>query len=445
MPPADADRNLRRVLIVSPHFPPTNAPDCQRARMSLPYYREFGWQPEVLAVETRDAGLPRDWTFEKSLPSEVPVHRCRALPRSLTRWFGFGNLGYRSWWQLNHTGRELLRTGAFDLVYFSTTQFIAMTLGRRWLSDRRVPFVIDIQDPWRTDYYERPGSPPPPGGWKYRFARRQANRLEERTWRDAAGFTSVSPAYITQLTQRYPWFSERPAAVIPFGADPADFQHARQAYDAAPAIPLEPGTLCCASVGAIGPNMRESLEQLFTAVRTLRRQNPEAANRLRFHFVGTSYAPEGQSVPSVLPVAEAFGVADLVREQVKRVDYVAAIHTMLAADALIIPSSSDPAYNPSKIAGCFLTEKPVLVFAPVGSALEQVTRELGLGVVAPLSASATDQQTAGFLTALLTGEWSGILPARQEEKFTAEFTARARTGQQCRLFDRCLGSAPASA
>ncbi len=41
---------MRRVLIVSPHFPPTNAPDHQRVRMSLPYFQENGWEPVVLAV-----------------------------------------------------------------------------------------------------------------------------------------------------------------------------------------------------------------------------------------------------------------------------------------------------------------------------------------------------------------------------------------------------------
>ena len=39
-----------RVLIVSPHFPPVNAPDHQRVRMSLPYLGEFGWEGHVLTV-----------------------------------------------------------------------------------------------------------------------------------------------------------------------------------------------------------------------------------------------------------------------------------------------------------------------------------------------------------------------------------------------------------
>ena len=41
---------VKKVLIVSPHFPPINAPDMQRVRLALPYLRELGWEPTVIAV-----------------------------------------------------------------------------------------------------------------------------------------------------------------------------------------------------------------------------------------------------------------------------------------------------------------------------------------------------------------------------------------------------------
>lgn len=148
---------MRRVLIVSPHFPPTNAPDHQRVRMSLPYFRESGWEPVVLAVDAAGVvGLP-DPLLAQTLPTDVPVHRVSALPVSLTRLAGLGNVAYRAWFQLKSAGDRLLREGQFDLVYFSTTQFVVTALGRRWQERFGVPFVVDVQDPWRTDYYERPG------------------------------------------------------------------------------------------------------------------------------------------------------------------------------------------------------------------------------------------------------------------------------------------------
>jgi glycosyltransferase involved in cell wall biosynthesis len=433
----------RRMLIVSPHFPPVNAPDHQRVRTSLPHYQEFGWEAEVLAVAPESVGGRPDRELLATLPSELPVHRCRAWPAALTRLVGLGNLGYRAHGGLRKVGDALLTEKRFDLVYFSTTQFIATTLGEYWRKRHGVPFVIDIQDPWRTDFYERPGAPPPPGGWKYRFARRQAERLEEPSWRGAAGFISVSPGYLEQLAARYPWFAAKPAAVIPFGAAPSDFRRAEQALDLAPAIPLEPGTFCCASVGAVGPIMREALEHLFSAVRRLRAEDPAATSRLRFHFVGTSYAPAGRAEPSVLPVAAAFGVDDLVREQTARAGYFTALRTMLEADALIVPSSPDPHYSPSKLAGCFLAGKPVLSLAPAGSALARLAAELGIGPVATIPGA--DRVADAFLRTLITGGAESLLAGRRTDRFEETYSARARTREQCRLFDRIVppaGSAP---
>ena len=433
---------MRRVLIISPHFPPTNAPDHQRARMSLPYFRENGWDPVVLAVEAGDVEGPQDPLLATTVPPDVPVHRVRALPASVTRLFGLGNLAYRAWFQLQRAGDRLLRDGKFDLVYFSTTQFVATALGRRWQQRYGVPYVVDIQDPWRTDYYERPGAPPAPGGWKYRFARWQAARLEERSWREAAGFVSVSEDYLAQLRARYAWFASKPAAYIPFGAPEADFELARAHPEWAPAFERERGVVHLVSVGAIGPIMRTALEYLFAGIRNLRATHPTQAARLRLHFIGTSYAPGALAEPSVLPVASACGVGDLVREETGRVGYFTAIATMLAAEAVVIPGSDDTAYNPSKIASSFLAGKPTLALTPAGSAMDRMVRELDFVTVASWPAPEGVAGVTDFLRRLLDNPMSGQSTAPNWKLFAATHTARARTRQQCELFARALGSTP---
>jgi glycosyltransferase involved in cell wall biosynthesis len=431
---------MRRVLIVSPHFPPTNAPDHQRVRMSLPYFRENGWEPVVLAVDAGRVGGPQDSLLATTVPSDVPVHRVGALPISVTRLAGLGNLAYRAWFQLKGAGDRLLRDGQFDLVYFSTTQFVATALGRHWQLRYGVPYVVDIQDPWRTDYYERPGAPPPPGGWKYRFARWQAARLEERAWRGAAGFVSVSEDYLAQLRARYAWFDSKPSAYIPFGAPEADFELARAHREWAPAFVREPGAVHLVSVGAVGPIMRTALEYLFAGLRNLRAAAPADAARLRLHFIGTSYAGS-RAEPSVLPVAQDCGVAELVREATGRVGYFTAISTLLAADAVIIPGSDDTAYNPSKVAASFLAGKPTLALTPAGSAMDRMVSELGFATVARWPAPEGVNGVTEFLRHLLHPGTAPAAAVPNRELFSATHTARVRTRQQCELFARALGPA----
>src|ERR1700722_13889095 len=109
---------MKRVLILSPHFPPINAPDMQRVRMSLPFYRENGWDPVVLAVGEPWQDGVREPELLATLPADIRVIYVRALPQRLSRLFGIGNLGLRSWIFLLWHGTQLLRREKFDLVFF---------------------------------------------------------------------------------------------------------------------------------------------------------------------------------------------------------------------------------------------------------------------------------------------------------------------------------------
>jgi hypothetical protein len=432
--------NGKRLLIVSPHFPPINAPDAQRARMSLPYFCDFGWDPAVLAINPRHVAGPLEPRLVSALPADAAVHYCGALPSRLTRFAGLGSLGPRAWLHLRAAGAQLLRHERFDLVFFSTTQFLTFTLGAAWKKKFQTPFVVDLQDPWRTDYYERPGAPSPPGGWKYRFARWQADRLEEPAFKPAAGFVSVSEAYLAQLRARYAWFAAKPAAVIPFGASEADFAFAQHDTTLAPAFRREPGCLHLVSTGAAGPIMSEALNALFAALRTFRDEQPAMAARLRLHFIGTSYAPSAQAVPTVQPLANMHGVGDLVMEQPARIGYFESLKTMLAADALLLIGSSDSGYTPSKIAPYFLAGRPVLALVPAGGATEARLAELRFAHVVLLPTADGARTAREFFSTLIANPAQLQNDMRNKALFDAQFTARAGTRRLCEFFDQALAA-----
>lgn len=351
---------MKRVLVVTPRFPPVNAPDHQRARLALPYLREFGWEPEVLAVTPETTGGPLDAHLEDTVPDRVGIHRVRAWSPRICRVLGFGNLGWRSRRAIGRRGAQLLRDGRFDAVFMTGTVFNIFPLAVKWRREFGVPFVLDFQDPWVTDYYERTRKRPP-GGWtRYRIATRVDRRDEPDTLRAASGVVSVSPAYVDDLARRHPWFDRSMAEVIPFGAATGDYEIFKFRDVHQRCFDRNDGRMHWVYVGAAGPVMGTALRGFFGALREFADSHPDVRKHLAVHFIGTSYAHPGKEKPSVLPLARRAKVADLVHEHPARIPYFEALRCMLDASAIIVPGSDDPGYAPSKIHNCLLAQRPLL-------------------------------------------------------------------------------------
>lgn len=377
----------RRLLVVSPHFPPVNAPDMHRVRTALPHFLAAGWAVTVLTVDDPTPAGPVEAELLATIPPEVRVVRAHCFSRRWTRWLGLGNVALRALPFLFLTGSRLLAARRHDVVYFSTTQFIVVPFGRIWRRMQGVPYVVDLQDPWVTDFYERPGAPPPPGGWKYRFARRLNLLLEGWSLRKASHLISVSADYGRALRQRYPSLQSPPCTELPFGSPDADLQHLRSSL--AERKPILPSGGCrLAFAGAIGPGMLGLVEVLFAAMAAVNRDS----RRITAHFYGTSYAPVGEARSTLRALAEKAGVQDCVLEQPGRLPYFDALQVTLEADANLIFGSTDLAFTPSKILGVQAAGRPVLALAYAGSALAGRLEKLGLPCVLA-SQSADDQPT----------------------------------------------------
>jgi hypothetical protein len=438
---------MKKVLIVSPYFPPVNTPDLQRVRMSLPYYRAEGWDPVVLTVRPDLQEGVREPELAATLPAGVRVIHAGALSLRLSHALGLGTLGWRAWAGLLWQGTALLRREKFDLIFFSTTQFATFTLGPIWRRWFGVPYVLDFQDPWRTDAYERPGAARPPGGWKYQGARLVAWALERWCVRGAAGAMSVSPAYLADLRTRYPEFQDTPTAVIRFGASRGDLRAAAALPPPDAPLPRDQGQIHLLYTGAAGPILPEAATGLFRALRRYRELQPERARRLRLHFIGTSYAPPGRGTPTILPVAAQCGVADLVSEVPHRIGHLAAQRLQLDTDALLLLGSRELAYSPSKLYPYYLAGRPMLALVFGDSVLLQLLRELDCAWIArvdgPGGQAETDGAVHAFFDGLCAGFPPGRGPARNDAAFNADYLAEALTRRQCALFERAVAPPPA--
>ena len=434
---------MKKVLIVSPHFPPINAPDMQRVRLALPHLRARGWEPTVLAVAPDFVeGAVLDPRLEATYPPDIRVVRVGGVRPQLTRWAGVGSLWLRCGRAVARAGTRLLREEKFDAVLFSTTKFNAFELGPRWRREFGVPFVVDYQDPWVNDYYDRTGTVPPGGKLKYAFAQWTARRAEPRVLREAAAVISVSDSYPLTLARHYPWLERARVHVLPFGAATQDFEAVSGYRPAQPLVNFADGGFHHVYTGRCGPDMAAALAMLFRAFRRYRITHPAAAAKMRFHFIGTDYAPPPLGRDSVRPIAEAEGVADCVHEHRYRVPYFDALYYLRHASALVAVGSDDPTYSASKIYPYVLARRPLLLIFHRHSLVLEFAERVAAGERFAFGAAGDIDAVAAAVYQRWFVEEGWQKPAAYHREALAPFLAEAMTAKLAAILDEAAGGAP---
>jgi hypothetical protein len=424
---------MKKVLIVSPHFPPVNAADMHRIRQSLPYFEQFGWKPTVLCVDPNYVEMAKDDMLLESLPKGVEAHMVKAFSTTYTRKLGLGNLGLRAFLQLLKVGNSLLKADPYDLVYFSTTMFASMPLGRLWKKKFKVPFVIDMQDPWRNDYYltvSKEEQPP-----KFWFAYNLDKYLERFTIPKVDGLIAVSSGYIDMLKSRYPKIKNIPSKTLTFGAAVKDFEFINSKAISSSVV-LDQHKTNFIYIGRGGHDMAKSLRVIFEAFKNGLDKNDNFKR-----FIGTSYAPDGQGQQTIKPIAEQFGIGNYVEEITDRKPYFEVLTLLKAADVILIPGSEDANYTASKLYPNILAKKPLLCIFHSNSSVVSIVKDLNAGEVVLFDQKLAVEQCLENMEKIVAQLPN--IPDTNWEKFQP-FTAEAMTKVQCDFFNQVLKSYKAS-
>jgi hypothetical protein len=426
--------DLKKVLIISPYFPPSNAADMQRIRMSLPYFREFGWEAEVVIVDQQYSEMLKDDLLLKSIPPGIRIHVVKPLNKKWTSRLGLGSLGLRSLGSYRQTVNNLLKTKSFDLIYFSTTQFPVCILGAYWKERYQVPYIIDMQDPWHSEYYrDKPKEQRPK---KYWFSYRLNKYLEPIAIKRAGGLISVSDDYIADLKIRYPVIAGIPAQTITFGAFEPDLKIA-EGHRHRFASLLNPDFINIVYIGRGGADMGKATAILFDSLKQGLEKEPQLFNKLKLYFIGTSYAPAGQGKASFLPLAKRFGLENMVTEITDRISYFHTLVTLQQADVLFVPGSDDPKYTASKIYPYLLTRKPLLAIFNEKSSVVKIINE-STEYATMLTFDETGNFQAGALYGILSGFAHGLSrPVKLLDNFK-NYSAETLTGRQVELFNKVI-------
>lgn len=421
----------KKVLVISPYFPPANAADMQRVRMSLPYFACLGWDATIVTVDEQYTDIAKDDLLLQTVPDHIKIYKVKALNKKRTSKLGMGSLALRSLWFYRQKVNSLLKKEKFDLVYFSTTQFPVCVLGAYWKKRFGIPYIIDMQDPWYSEHYKsKPAHHRPP---KYGVAYSLHKYLEAIAMKNVGGLISVSENYITDLQHRYPEISNIPSAVITFGAFEPDLKIAADNKAQFKSI-LDPSTKNVVYIGRGGIDLHKAIIPVFEALAKRLADKSGSFNKLKFYFIGTSYAPAGMGIQSIMPLAKQYGLESYVIEIPERISYYHTLLTLQQADALFIAGSDDPKYTASKIYPYLLTGKPLLAIFNSQSSATAILQEYESQHAYSYDATpALDLKVYDFLKQVLNGT---IEMPEYNIQAIKKYSGQNMTMLQCAFFNK---------
>ena len=121
---------MKRILIISPHFPPSNLAAVHRSRLFAQHLPEFGWQPLVLTVHEDYYEEKLDWNLHKLLPQGLKIEKSKAFKVTKPRLIG--DIGLRAFFHLYKNAKEIIKRESIDFLYIPIPSFYVALLGR-WL------------------------------------------------------------------------------------------------------------------------------------------------------------------------------------------------------------------------------------------------------------------------------------------------------------------------
>lgn len=428
---------MKRVAIVSGDFPPSSLPSAQRMRFLVPHLAEFGWEPVVITTDPSFYEAHVDPENIHLLAKPVKTIHTPALPVKWSRKIGFGDIGLRSLWFYWKALNQLCRNHEVDLVFITAPPYFPLILGRLVHEKFGLPYVLDYQDPWVTEYYWKLPQDQWPRLWPLVHALSQS--LEPFALKKVAHLTGVSRGTTDEIVDRYFWLEGTACSSIPLGGEPADFQYIRRHPRKNQFFDKKDGFFHLSYVGAYLPAMHATLRAFFSSVKHGLECFPEIFNRLRLHFVGSNHSKESVRY-RVMPFAKEAGIEHLVEEHPSRVSYLDSLQILLDSSGLIALGTEETHYTASKIFPLILAQRPLLTIFHEESSVVKIVRETDAGMVVTYGSKVKPHEKTKEILGALKTLLSMEEPFQTKTNWKAfeAYTARSMAGHLAAAWDQVI-------
>lgn len=344
--------SVKKILIIYPHWPPSNLAGVHRARLIANFARNCNWQVTVLTVFPRYYEESPDWDLLKTVSRFVEVIHVRAIPVLPFRLIG--DIGLRAFFHLLIKALSLIRSGQYSFVWIPIPSFYTSLLGPILHLFTGIRYGIDYIDPWVRDISNRKNLRATLSQW-------MARMLEPIALSRVRLVSGVSQKYFEPALLRNKKMHIQTVA-MPYGFDMADHSIKLEELN----MPWKSGEQPIVYAGAFLPNSGLFLTHLFAVVARLHQAGKWPVSR-KFYFLGT-----GKYIhKSITQYAQEAGIAHLVIEVRDRFPYLHILNFLAQAWRILVLGSTEEHYTASKIFQVILSNRPCLaIFHYKSSAVE---------------------------------------------------------------------------
>lgn len=339
---------MKNILIIYPHWPPSNLAGVHRPRLIANCLSEFGWRPIVLTVHEQYYEETPDPELTKTVSPQVEVIKVGA--GKVVRISGMrlvGDIGLRGFIQLYRKAREILRSHPVSFVWIPVPSFYTSLIGRALFETTGTPYGIDYIDPWVSKLapHHRRFS----RAW---WSKKIAGVLEPVAVKKAALISGVAESYYQGVLERNFRGRQITHAGMPYGFDPRDHEISINSVTA----PWENSgsTRPIVYAGAFLPQSHLFIKLLFHSIRELKDKG-EWPFDCRLFFLGTG-PYKGKKI---IDYAKESGVDALTTEINIRFPYLHILQFLRQAQGVMVIGSTERHYTASKIFQALLSRKPL--------------------------------------------------------------------------------------
>lgn len=340
----------KKILIISPHYPPSNLAAVHRSRLFAEHLPLFGWEPIILTVHEDYYEEVLDWNLHALLPGKQRIVKVNAY--HITKPRIIGDIGLRAFFQLRKRALKVIRSEQIDFVYIPIPSFYVSLIGRYLNKKTGVKYGIDYIDPWVHVF---PGSENVFS--RHWFSSKFSKILEPRAVKNASLITGVSEGYYEGVKERNPALLEKCIfGAMPYGGEARDHEFVKK-LNLKPYLFQKNNKIQFVYAGAFLPKAYSVLEKIFQSIQG----NLNLFDQVEFHFIGTGSQTDDSKSYCIKPLAEKYGLWDtVVKEYPARLPYLDVLIHLESADGALIVGSTESHYTPSKVYQSVLANKFIL-------------------------------------------------------------------------------------